>query len=68
VKLWNLATFRDMGTIGVEPVSVFFTGFVPASRTLATVSFDGSQGNCSLCLLGAAPVRSAAVGSSSHDE
>ena len=68
VKLWNLATFRDMGTIGAEPESVFFAGFVPAQPTLATVSFDGERTNCSLCLLGAAPVHSAAVASSSLHE
>jgi WD40 repeat protein len=65
VKLWSLATFRDMGVVGVEPVAVFFTGFVPGQPTLATVSFDAARTNCSLSLLHAAPVRSAAVASAS---
>jgi WD40 repeat protein len=61
VKLWNLATFRDMGTIEVEHGSVFFAGFVPAKLTLATVSFDGAQANCSLGLLGAASVATSSL-------
>jgi WD40 repeat protein/serine/threonine protein kinase len=61
VKLWNLATFRDMGTIGVEPSSVFFSGLVKSRPILATVSFDGAKKSCSLCLLGAAPASSAAM-------
>jgi WD40 repeat protein len=57
VKLWNVATFRDMGTIEVEPMSVFCVGFVPGQRTLAAVSFDSAQTNCSLRLLRALPAR-----------
>jgi WD40 repeat protein/serine/threonine protein kinase len=65
VKLWNLATLRALGSIEVEPGSVFFAGFVKTPPTLVTVSFDGPRENCSLCLVGAAPAQAAAPGSSS---
>jgi WD40 repeat protein len=34
VKLWNLATLRDMGTIEVEPGSVFFTANASRNRKM----------------------------------
>jgi WD40 repeat protein len=55
VKFWNVAVLRDMGTIEVEPMSVFYVGFVPGQATLAAVSFDSAQTNCSLRLLRAWP-------------
>ena len=61
VKLWNLAAFRDMGTIDVEPVSVFYVGFVPRQPAVATVSFALARTNCSLRLLRASPARSTPI-------
>jgi len=51
IKLWNAPTFRELGTIDTEPVAVFYAGFSPDLRALATVSFDGGKGQCSLRLL-----------------
>ena len=50
MKLWNLATRRDMMTLAAEPHTIFATSFSPDGNTLATVSFNHHNEECSLKL------------------